>query len=165
MKTGIEQAQNVFDERQYIGANKGSLSLRIFLSLVCFVAYYFTPPPRPNSEILFLLGVIILVISVVLLFVTHLRTRVTGQFIHLSTSFGYGKVNIPVQEVISAEKTRYSTFLVNNPVYNLHRKNELRFYTGGKYAVRIKLKSGTSYLVGTQQPEALVHTISTLIPA
>jgi len=148
-----------FEERQYIGANKSSLSLRIFLALFCFVAYYYTDVPEINADLLFFLGIAILVISVALLFVTHIHTRIYNEFILLDGFWGNRKVKIPLTSIIKAEKTRYSTYLINNPVYNLHRSGTIKFYTGGKEAVKLTDREGINYLIGTDKPEEFLRVV------
>lgn len=149
----------LFEERQYIGTNKSTLSLRIFLAIFCFVAYNYTDVPEVNGDLLFFLGVAILVISVILLFVTHLHTSVIKGAIMLDGFWGNRKVKIPVDSLVAAEVTRYSTYIINNPVYNLHRDGVIKFYTGGKDAVKITDRDGMIYLIGTHKPEELLRVI------
>jgi hypothetical protein len=154
----------LFEERQYIGANKSTLSLRIFLAIFCFVLYYFTDVPEVDGDLLFFLGVAILVISVILLFVTHIHTRIYREFILLDGYWGNKKVKIQLNSIVKAEKSRYSQYIINNPVYNLHRSGVIKFYTGGKEAIRLTDKDGMVYLVGTNKPEEFLRVISGLIP-
>jgi len=149
----------LFDERQYIGTNKQTLSLRIFLAIFCFTAYYFTDIPELNGDLLFILGVGILVISVVLLFVTHLHTTVDKHHIILAGFMGKGKVFIPLNSVVGAERMLYSTYIINNPVYNLHRDGTIKFYSGGKEAVRVTTTEKLEYIIGTHKPEELLRVI------
>jgi hypothetical protein len=150
----------LFEERQFIGANKSSLSLRIFLALFCFVAYNYTDVPELNGDILFFLGVFILVISVLLLFVTHIHTRIYPGYVTLDGTFNKRKVKIPFDSIVTAEKTRYSNYIINNPVYNLHRDGIIKFYTGGKDAIRLTDKAGLVYIIGTHKPEEFLRVIN-----
>jgi len=149
-----------FEERQYIGTNKQSLSLRIFLAIFCFTAYNFTDVPELNGDLLFILGVAILVISVVLLFVTHIHTVITGNELTIKGYMGTTKVTIPLSSVTSVEKVKYSTYLINNPVYNLHREGKIKFYSGGSDAVKIVVKDEPVYILGSHKPEELVRVIA-----
>jgi len=158
MKTS-KGTQPLFEERQYIGANKSTLSLRIFLALFCFVAYNYTDVPEINGDILFFLGVAILVISVILLFVTHIHTRIFDGYVFLDGFWGNTKVKIPISDITGAEKTLYSTYLINNPVYNLHRGGVVKFYTGGKEAVKLTDNKGKQYLIGTHKPEEFLRVV------
>ena len=149
----------LFEERQYIGANKSTLSLRIFLALFCFTAYYYTDVPEINGDLLFFLGSAIMVISVILLFVTHIHTRIFNGYVLLEGYWGNRKVKIPLTSVIQVEKTQYSKYIINNPVYNLHRSGIIKFYTGGKEAIRITDKDGLQYLIGTNKPEEFLRVV------
>lgn len=149
----------LFEERQYIGSNKSTLSLRIFLAIFCFVAYYFTDVPEVNGDLLFLLGVIILVISVLLLFVTHIHTRIYKGYVSLDGTFNKRKVKIPFDTVVNAGKTKYSRYIINNPVYNLHQDGVIKFYTGGKDAIKLTDRDGLIYIIGTHKPEEFLRVI------
>jgi len=152
----------IFDERQYIGTNKQTLSLRIFLAIFCFTAYNFTDVPEANGDLLFILGVAILVISVVLLFVTHIHTSVNKSQLMLQGFLSKGKVIIPLKEIASVEKIIYSTYLINNPVYNLHRNGKIKFYSGGKEAIQITTFDNRIFIIGTRKPEELLGVIGKL---
>ncbi len=155
----MDDKAKLFEERQYIGFNKHTLSLRIFLAMFCFIAYYFTDIPEINGELLFFVGIAILVISVILLFVTHIHTVVTAEGIRITGFLGTGKVVIPWNSIRSVEKVKYSNFLINNPVYNLHRNGTIKFYSGGKDAVRVETSEGPVYLIGSRKPEELVRQV------
>lgn len=154
----------LFEEKQFIGANKHTLTLRIFLSLFCFAAYFYTDLPEVNGDLLFFLGVAILVISVVLLFVTHLHTVVHNGFVILTGILGTRKVKVQLDTIVSVERTRYSTYIINNPVYNLHVDGTIKFYTGGPDAVKLTDREGMVYLIGTHKPEELVRVIKEQLP-
>ncbi|HMT28391.1 MAG TPA: hypothetical protein PKD91_03835 [Bacteroidia bacterium] len=151
--------ETLYEERQFIGANKSSMSLRIFLALFCFVAYYYTDVPEVNGDLLFLLGVTILVISVLLLFVTHIHTRIYKGYILLDGAFNARKVKIQLDSIVKAEKINYSTYIINNPVYNLHREGVIKFYTGGKEAVRLTDREGLKYIIGSHKPDEFLRVI------
>lgn len=156
METGL-----LFEERQFIGYNKSTLSLRIFLAIFCFVLYHYTDVPKVNGNILFFLGMAILIISVALLFVTHIHTRIYKDHILLDGYLGNKKVRIENDAIIKAEKTNYSPYIINNPVYNLHRSGIIKFYTGGKDAVRLTGKDGMVYLIGTHKAEEFLRVLNT----
>lgn len=150
----------IFDERQYLGTNKQTMSLRIFLALFCFVAYFYTDSPESNGELLFILGVAILVISVVLLFVTHIHLTVDKNSIQITGILNSSKVEIPLKSIVSAEKIVYSKYIINNPVYNLHRNGTIKFYSGGKDAVKLTCSDGLVYIIGTHKPVEFMHSLS-----
>lgn len=148
-----------FEEKQFIGANKSTLSLRIFMALFCFVAYYFTDVPEINGDLLFFLGLAILVVSVILLFVTHIHTRIFSEMILLETFWSKRKVEIPVNSLIKAERTKYSQYFINNLAFNLHRSGIVKFYTGGKEAVSLTDNTGMVFLIGTNKPEEFLRVV------
>jgi hypothetical protein len=152
----------LFEERQYIGYNKHTLSLRLFLAIFCFVAYYFTDIPEVNGDLLFFLGIAILLISVILLFVTHIHTVITSEQITIEGIMHTGKTIVDVNKVVKAEITPYSSYLINYPVFNLHRNGSIRFYTGGRTAVRIYLKNDTTILLGSRKAPEMVRVINGL---
>jgi len=154
------EPEPLFEEKQYLGTNKSTLSLRIFLALFCFVAYYYTDIPEVNGDLLFLLGVVILVISAVLLFITHIHTRIYPGFILIDSFGGNRKIKIPLTNIVSATKGPYSSYIINNPAYNLHRDGVIKFYSGGKDAVRITDRDGLVYLIGTHKAEELARIIN-----
>jgi hypothetical protein len=154
--------EHLFEERQYIGYNKHTLSLRLFLAIFCFVAYYFTDIPEVNGDLLFFLGIAILLISLILLFVTHIHTVINPQEIIIEGIMHSGKTRVPVNEMIKAEVTPYSRYIINYPVFNLHRNGSIRFYTGGRTAVRIYLKNDTTILLGSRKAQEMARVINEL---
>ncbi|MFI5149375.1 MAG: hypothetical protein ACHQRM_06540, partial [Bacteroidia bacterium] len=84
----------LFEEKQYLGYNKYSMIRRTILAIFCFVLYYWSENPKAVSvgsidigpypvrtiagsgQLFFLLGLGILLLSIILLFVLHLHTRV-----------------------------------------------------------------------------------------
>jgi hypothetical protein len=50
--------------------------------------------------------------------------------------------------------------MLNNPVYNLHIKGTIRFYSSGNSAVQLTDKEGLIYKIGTQQQESLFQAIN-----
>jgi hypothetical protein len=155
----------LFEEKQFIGTNKHTLTFRIFLSIVCFAVYFYTDLPDVNGDLLFFLGIAILVISVVLLFVTHLHTVVNEGSVILTGILGTRKVKVQLDTIVSAERTKYSTYIINNPVYNLHVDGTIKFYTGGSDAVKLTDRDGLVYLIGTHKPEELMRVIREQLPA
>jgi hypothetical protein len=150
----------LFLERQFLGFNKYSILRRMVLALFCFIAYYFTEDREKNGDILFLLGVVLLIISIITLFVLHLTTRIYFDCIELDGLWTTRKVKIELSSIAKIEKTPYSNYLLNNPVYNLHIKGTVRFYTSGKDAVQITDKDGLIYRIGTQKQEELYRILT-----
>ena len=49
--------------------------------------------------------------------------------------------------------------MINNPVYNLHKKGTIRFYSSGKDAVILTDRDGLEYYIGTQRPNEMYLVI------
>ncbi|MBC8265383.1 MAG: hypothetical protein H8E84_00270 [Flavobacteriales bacterium] len=149
-----------FVEKQYLGLNKMSLSRRIALALFCFVAYYWRENHEKSGELFFLLGSIILIISVLLLFILHFETKVKNKSIILDGLWTSRKIKIDLVSIKSVKKVMYSKYILNRSVYNLHLKGTIRFYTRGSEAVELIDKDGLIYLIGSQKSEELARTIN-----
>jgi len=70
------------------------------------------------------------------------------------------KVKIDINSLISAKKVKYSRYLLNRSVYNLHIKGSIRFFTRGNDAVELTDKDGLTYLIGSQKSEELERIIN-----
>lgn len=151
--------QVLFEEKQYLGYNKYSILRRTVLALFCFIAYYYTESREKNADLLFLVGILITVISVILLFILHLHTRVYEDHIMLDGLWTTKKVKIELRSIVAAEKITLGRNMLNNPVYNLHYKGSIRFFTGGKEAVKLTDKDGLVYLVGSQKADELYRLV------
>ena len=157
--------QPLFEEKQYLGYNQLSMLRRLSLALFCFGLYWWKIQHNQNGDLFFLLGIIIIVISILLLFVLHLKIRVFKTYIELDGLWTTRKVNIELNDISKIERKRYSRYHLNNPVFNLHLKGLIRFYTGGNDAVEITPKSGDPYRIGTQKPVELEKILRELTAA
>lgn len=150
----------LFEEKQYIGFNRMTIIRNLVLVLFCFLAYYWTENRELNGNFFFYLGCAILAFHILSLFITHIRIWVTEDLIQLK---GVGVARneiIPIAEISSVEKVKYSQYLINNPVFKLHREGVVKFYSTGTDAVRIKTKEGLTYLIGTQKADELFRLLS-----
>jgi len=152
-------AAPIFEEKQYLGYNKYSIIRRMVLALFCFIAYYWTEGREENGDLLFLLGILIIVISVVLLFILHLHTRLYSDHLMLDGLWTTKKVKIDLRNITAVEKVKLSGSMLNNPVYNLHYKGTIRFYSGGREAVKLTDKDGLIYLIGTHKSDELTRLV------
>ncbi|HIX54123.1 MAG TPA: hypothetical protein VK076_03990 [Candidatus Sphingobacterium stercoripullorum] len=142
-----------FEEKQYLGRDKSWISVRLILALFCFVAYYFTAKEDKNSQqLFFLVGCIIIIISVVMLYLVQFKTEITKEEIIISGLWSSTTVNIPIGEIHKVKRKPYSRFFFNNPVYNLHKNGNIRFFASGNDAIWLQLKNGKKYIIGTQRP-------------
>jgi len=153
----------LFEEKQYLGYNPLSLFRRLLLSLFCFALYWWKIHNDKKGDLFFWLGSGILVISMVLLFVLHMRISVNKQSIVLSGLWTTRKVKISLNEIVKLERKQYSHLHLNNPVFNLHLKGTIRFYTGGNEAVELTDRQGQVYRIGTQRPHELEQVLRPLI--
>jgi len=164
-----EENKAVFEERQYLGYNKYSNIRRILLAMVCFLVYYFSdripalPDNQNTDDFLFVVGIAVLVISVLLLFILHIHTKVIGGSLILDGLWTARKVKIDLASITKVEVGPYSKYMFNRPVYNLHHKGKIRFYTRGNEAVNLTDKDGLQYVIGSQRAEEMAGIISTLI--
>ena len=158
-----------FLEKQYLGLNKISLSIRISLSVFCFTAYYLSEYiNNENKDMLFFqagdlyffLGIFILIVSVFLFFILHFKTKIENGSIILDGIWTAKKVKIDTRSIKKSEVVNYSKYIVNPSVYNLQDKGVIRFYTRGKYAVKLIDKDGLIYLIGSQNSKELNRIIN-----
>lgn len=169
----------LFEEKQYLGYNKYSILGRTVLALFCFVAYYWSENPKPvdvqgirigsypaadiphSGQLLFVMGLIILLISALLIFVLHIHTKVTDKQIEIKGLWTSKKIIIPFDTILSVKKIRYKRSVLSAPVYNLHHKGKIRFYTRGSEVLEIITKEGENYRIGSQRADELKAAIET----
>jgi len=149
----------LYIESQYLGRDRGWLSVRLVLALFCFVAYYLNIEQEENNRLFLVVGSAIVFISIVMMYVLHYRIIVTENSVQMSGLWTARLVKIDVNSIVHVENKKYSTFLINNPVYNLHQKGKIRFYAGGKDAVWITDRDGLVYIIGSQHPNELLASI------
>ncbi|UTW64174.1 hypothetical protein KFE98_08565 [bacterium SCSIO 12741] len=142
------------------------MNRRLVLALFCFVAYYFTQEGDLFSQeswlsgdFLFFMGLGILALSVGLMFILFLETKLEKDELLLDGLWTARRVKIKIKDMAAVKKAPYSRFYLNRPVYNLHRKGKIKFYCHGRNAVRITLKDGTPLIIGTQKPDELYQAL------
>ena len=148
-----------FIEKQYLGRDYSRISVRLVLALFCFAAYFITERREENAALFLVVGCGILVVSVIMMFLLHFKITVRNQSIVLDGLWTTKMVKIDLNSIVKVERVPYSSYIINNPVYNLHQKGTVRFYTGGKVAVKLTDKDGLSYIIGTQSPSELELSI------
>ena len=157
----------IFEEKQYLGYNKFSLMRRLVLAIFCFLVYFFSER-LPNIkhqtiDLMFILGIAILVISVVLVFVLHIHTKIENGSLVLDGLWTARKVKVDLSSIKSVKKINYSKYLLNRPVYNLHRRGKIKFFTRGNEAVELTDKDGLKYVIGSQKSDELVEKLESKI--
>lgn len=156
----MEEKDNIlFEEKQYLGYNKYSNVRRIALALFCFLAYYWTEEKNGNGELLFFMGIVITIISGLLIFVMHLKTTVIEGSIILDGLWTSKRVKIDLGGITSVKAISSETFMIRRPVYNLHWKGNIRFYTRGKEVVELVDQDGLRYVIGSQMSGQLVQVL------
>ena len=149
----------LYIENQYLGKDRGWLSVRLVLALFCFLAYYLNSEHELNSRLFLVAGIVILLVTIGMMYMLHYRILVTDSSVLLSGLWTARLVKIDINSISKAEVKPYSKFLVNNPVYNLHQKGKIRFYAGGKDAVWITDRDGLIYIIGSQRAAEFLEAI------
>ena len=171
----MEEGKTLFEERQFHGLNRNSIVRRLLLSVFCFVAYYWSENPKPlnlevfhlggyplrdhSGQLFFVLGIAILALSALLLFIIHMKTSVTSKAILLDGFWSTRKVRIDLNGIVSARKIKLKPSVINRPVYNLHSRGRIRFYTFGNEAVELTTRDGLIYRIGTQKPNEFLIAV------
>ncbi|TND09227.1 MAG: hypothetical protein FD123_1630 [Bacteroidetes bacterium] len=165
----------VFEEKQFLGLNRHSIMRRLILAVFCFIAYYWSENPKPvdtalfkigeypgdthYGQLFFLMGIVILLFSALLLFVLHMRTLVVSGVILIDGLWSARRVRIEIGSIVSARKARLKPSFFNRPVYNLHTKGRIRFYTYGNEVIELTMNDGIIYRIGTQKADLLLGLI------
>lgn len=148
-----------FTEKQYLGRDYNRISIRLVMIVFCFAAYYINIERDRNGELFLLVGSSILLVSIIMLFMVHYRTTVNNKSVVLDGLWTTRLIKIDLNSIVKVERTKYSNYIINNPVYNLHTKGRIRFYAGGKEAVSLTDRDGLEYIIGTQCPQELLDAI------
>ena len=152
-------SESEFLEKQYFGLNKMSLARRMSLALFCFTAYYWRENHEKSGELYFFIGLAIMIISIILFFILHFKTQVVNGSIILDGLWTSRKIKIDTSSIVTVKRVKYSKYILNRAVYNLHLKGTIRFYTRGLDAVELTDKDGLIYLIGSQKVDELTRVI------
>ena len=146
-------------EKQYIGRDYIRICIRLVMAAFCFAAYVYERD-RDNTQDLFLVvGFGIIGVSILLLFLIQYEIIIDKKQIVIDGLWSARKVVIDLNSIVKVRKDSYSNYLFNNPVYNLHRKGSIRFYSSGKDAVVLTDRDGLEYYIGTQRPNEMYLVI------
>lgn len=162
----------IYVEKQYLGYNKYSLIRRMAFAIFCFLAYYFSDHEKVaqsvvgkiadiqnTSDLFFMMGIMILIWSMILIFILHIKTQIFKGYIVIDGLWTSRRVKIELSSIETVRIAPYSKYLLNRPVYNLHRKGRIKFFTRGNHAIELKDRDGLTYLIGTQEPRLLLELI------
>lgn len=153
------ESKYAYIEKQYIGRDYVRIFIRLIMAAFCFAAYVYERD-RDNTQDLFLVvGFGIIGISMILLFLIQYKIIVDNKSIILDGLWTTKRVKIDLNSIVDVHKATYSRYFFNNPVYNLHTKGTIRFYSSGKDAVVLTDRDGLKYFIGTQRPNELLLVI------
>ncbi len=170
----MTEKELLFEEKQYLGYNKFSIIRRMTLAIFCFITYYFSAEDSQVSfpkvaqiegagDLFFIMGIAILVLSGLLIFVLHIKTQVYAGSLIIDGLWTSRKVKIDLSVIRKIQVVKYSKYLLNRPVYNLHWRGKIRFFTRGNDAIELTDKDGLIYLLGSQQAKLLHDVIKSQI--
>lgn len=146
-------------EKQYIGRDYIRICIRLIMAAFCFAAYVYERD-RDNTQDLFLVvGFGIIGVSILLLFLIQYKITIDNKQVIIEGLWSARKVVIDLNSIVKVRKDSYSSYLFNNPVYNLHRKGSIRFYSSGKDALVLTDRDGLEYYIGTQRPNEMYLVI------
>ena len=148
-----------FIENQYLGRDYSRISIRMAMALFCFAAYFITEERERDGDLFLVVGCSILVVSVIMMFLLHYRTTVHDKSVIINGSWSTRLVKIDLNSIVKVERKSYSSYVINNPVYNLHQKGKIRFYAGGKEAIWLTDRAGLQYVIGSQSALELEQAI------
>lgn len=155
----MQEVEPVFLEKQFLGRDPNRISIRLVIVLFCFAAYYFSEQREQNADLFLVVGFGVLVASVIMMFLLHFKTTVNNKSIILEGLWTTKMVKIDLNSIVKVERSNYSSYFINNPVYNLHQKGTIRFYASGKDAVKLTDRDGLIYIIGTQRAVELEQSI------
>ena len=148
-----------FFEKQYIGRDYIRICIRLIMAAFCFAAYVYERD-RDNTQDLFLVvGFGIIGVSIALLFLIQYKTKIDNKRIIIDGLWSAKRVEIDLNTIKQVRKDTYSNYFFNNPVYNLHRKGSIRFYSSGKDVIVLTDNDGFQYYIGTQRPNEMYLVI------
>lgn len=128
--------------------------------LFCFLFYFASDDTQGDTaDLFFYLGMGILVMSAAAMLISHLETKVDGHKLILSGPMTHKRVEMDIKGISDIRIEPYSKFLMNRPMFNLHRKNSRRFYTHGNGCVSFISPDGEHIKLGTQRPEELKRAL------
>ena len=143
-----------FHEKQYLGNNKFNLFIRLIIATACISSYY-SAKNVEFSNLFLIIGISVLVVSVALFMVLHIKTEIVDDSLILDGFWTTRKVKIDLNNIVKTEVVKYSKILFNRPVYNLHIRGTVKFFTHGNLAVEVSDKDGLVYRIGSQRFEEL----------
>jgi hypothetical protein len=149
----------IYKENQRLGFNPYSNTVRVALALFCFIAHFYTEN-KEEAELLFIMGVVISIISIILVFINYYTVKISADGLRINGMWNRRRVHLPLSSIVSAEATIYRNTLLSNPVYNVHMDSYIVFYVSGINAVKITTVDGTTYMIGSSNPKEFAAALS-----
>jgi hypothetical protein len=173
-----------FKEKQFLGYNQFYILIRLILALFCFIAYYWSENPKPvytiignfrigsypakdipnSGEIFFLMGIAIILFSIALMFIPHLKINANKEQITLMKFPSKNKIEIPLKEITFVRCKKMKGNLFSGTLFNTEKQGIKNFFTNGEDAVELTLSSGKRFLIGTNKPMELVMFVKFFYP-
>lgn len=153
------EQKNFFLEKQYIGRDYIRIAIRLLMAAFCFGVYVYERDRDNTVDLFLVVGFGIIGVSIILLFLIQYKTVVENKMLILDGLWTTKKIKIDLNGIVKVEKTTYSNYVFNNPVYNLHKKGTIRFYSSGKDAIKLTDRDGLEYFIGTQRPNEMYLVI------
>jgi|GEM_PF-59026 len=177
------QSNIYFKEKQYLGLNFFSIIVRTTIAVFCFVAYYWSENPNPvytdignfrigsypakeipkSGELFFLMGNFILFFSLLLIFITHLKITINQQYIIIERLWSKSRIKIDVHTINYVKAIEINNVYLQRPVFNLHKKDTIKFYTSGDEAVELVDKDNTRYYIGINKAGEFAQVVEKLM--
>jgi len=157
------EQKHVYIEKQYLGRDYIRISIRLIMAAFCFAAYVYERDRDNTVDLFLVVGFGIIAVSIIMLFLIQYKIRVENRSVVIDGLWTAKKVKIDLNSIVNVRKDTYSNYLFNNPVYNLHKKGSIRFYSSGKDAVVLTDRDGLEYFIGTQRPNELFMVIKSML--
>lgn len=153
------EQKHTFIEKQYIGRDYIRIAIRLIMAAFCFAAYVYERDRDNTVDLFLVVGFGIIGVSIILLFLIQYKTIIENKKVIIDGLWTAKKVVIDLKDIVKVRKATYSNYLFNNPVYNLHKKGSVRFYSSGKDAIVLTDRDGLEYFIGTQRPNEMYLVI------
>lgn len=148
----------IFKEVHYLGRNRYGLSRRLVMMVFCFIAHYYSEEKGNIEGVFFIVGLVILLLSVVLWFVPYYTIELKNNLLTIISS-RKKEVTLPLNVITHAETGIYNRFHLNNPVFNVFNDGEYKFYAEGRKALLLNLEGGNKFKIGMKRPDILFTEI------
>nr|WP_113654296.1 hypothetical protein [Pedobacter namyangjuensis] len=151
--------KNSYIEKQYIGRDYIRIAIRLVMAAFCFAAYVYERDRDHTVDLFLVVGFGIIGVSIILLFLIQYKIKIENKLVIIDGLWSSKPVKIDLNSIVKVRKATYSNYIFNNPVYNLHRKGSIRFYSSGRDAVVLTDRDGLEYFIGTQRPNEMYLVI------